>query len=369
MRRIPALDGLRGVAVLFVLVFHTTYLHRISDLDEVTWRMTRGLNVGVDIFFVLSGFLITGILIRTRHQPRYFRNFYIKRLLRIFPLYYLVIAVSVFAPILFPFLQANDVPILPYWGANFWLFLSNIWGAVPHPILGVSWSLSYEEQFYMFWPLVVLMFAGANLTRACLGLICVGVTSRGLLAFDVSENLLLVLLARLDLLAIGALVAIWDTSDRHPTEPLAWRFSKILAATAALALAVICWTAEGFWGPYMTVFGKLAVGGLTAAAIIAIKFCPAHFGVGCKMLEWRALCSFGKYSYAIYLLHSPLDAVLRRAIDINSFVFPILGTELPMQTLYWGLIGAICWCAGWSSWHLIEMHFLKFKSTLAKPPQ
>jgi peptidoglycan/LPS O-acetylase OafA/YrhL len=360
------LDGIRGIAVLLVLIFHTTYFGQASTLDNVIWRATRGMSAGVDVFFVLSGFLITGILLRERGRRYYFYNFYTKRLLRIFPLYYLMIAVSVIAPVLFPILQQNDIPLLPYWGLNYWLFLSNVWSYGPHPILGVSWSLAYEEQFYLVWPFIVAFIAFGSLVRLCLVLVAVGLISRMLLAFDLAEGIGFVLLARVDLLALGGLLACWYHSGQRSSEAEAARIAGVFFIVGMFVLAWIVIVAEGPWGPLMKSYGNLAVGCVTASAIVLAVFCQRRHAPVNAVLSSRFLRSWGKYSYAIYLLHSPLDAVLRRVIDIETFIFPIYGIELPMQIAYWTLIGTISWAAGWLSWHLFEVHFLRLRPKLLK---
>ncbi len=160
-RRLNSLDGLRGIAVLSVIAFHTLRVTgqeglfglALNRLQETAWA-------GVDLFFVLSGFLITGILLDTRDCPSYFKTFFARRTFRIFPLYYGVLAVAIFGvpailgrahlPDLYPRLLANQ-----FW---LWTYTANYLqatGAHTLPGFGHFWSLAIEEQFYWFWPLVV----------------------------------------------------------------------------------------------------------------------------------------------------------------------------------------------------------------------
>jgi len=153
----PALNGLRAVAILMVFVNHYGALAIGRTIPLMFWP-------GVDLFFVLSGFLITGILYDSRESERYFRDFYTRRALRIFPLYY---GFFVLVRILKPLLHLVYSPL--FWSN--WLYVSNLvrpwWGnpteifwpqVTPTPVvLGALWSLCVEEQFYLVWPLLVLL--------------------------------------------------------------------------------------------------------------------------------------------------------------------------------------------------------------------
>ena len=157
----PALDGLRGIAIILVLLHHLTIYRPTRGIDE--WIATVPLVgwSGVDLFFVLSGFLITGILIDARGSKRYFTSFYARRTLRIFPLYYLVVFVAL---ILVPLSQTlhrvlvgpyPDPPHLPYW-----LYYTNFSIAergLVHGWLDIAWSLAIEEQFYIVWAVLVFI--------------------------------------------------------------------------------------------------------------------------------------------------------------------------------------------------------------------
>jgi hypothetical protein len=155
----PALDGVRGIAILLVLFHHFTVFDPITGVGA--WLGFAALLgwCGVDLFFVLSGFLITGILIDARGSSRYFSSFYMRRSLRIFPLYFLVVFLSFVVLPRFPALHdvlagPTDVVQWPYW-----TYLVNFAIAdraqFLHGILDISWSLAIEEQFYIVWAVVV----------------------------------------------------------------------------------------------------------------------------------------------------------------------------------------------------------------------
>ena len=160
----PALDGLRGFSILLVLFSHNFSFITFSKLFDT----------GVDLFFVLSGFLITDILLKTKKNKKFLQTFYIRRILRIFPIYYLsLVAFLVLAP---HFAQLKEQ--YSYYQNNqifLWFYLQN-WLPIIHPppfyhtqIFGHFWSLSIEEHFYIVWPFLILAYKKSKaLINICL---------------------------------------------------------------------------------------------------------------------------------------------------------------------------------------------------------
>src|SRR5438067_7660244 len=174
---ILALDGLRGIAILLVVVCHfVSNLHIAAD--GWAWPLVAIAHAGwtgVDLFFVLSGFLITGILIDARGSDSYFKAFYARRALRIVPAYYgFLFAIFV----VLPFLHlgaGNDYMLAREHQSWYWLYLTNVMMAIgeipgrgPYPST-LFWSLAVEEQFYLLWPLIVAASPPRTLRKICVG--------------------------------------------------------------------------------------------------------------------------------------------------------------------------------------------------------
>ncbi len=174
--RMRELDSLRGVAIILVMAFqifkragnftHNEVLNSITNLTSIGW-------IGVDIFFALSGFLITSILLRTKNEKDYFKNFYARRVLRIFPLYFVTLTIIlILMPVLDPAFTAKIPSSLPY----LLLYMQNwiyIWGHITlTPFLGATWSLAIEEQFYFIWPSIVYFTSKETLAKVGIGIHC-----------------------------------------------------------------------------------------------------------------------------------------------------------------------------------------------------
>jgi len=287
VKHILELDGIRGIAVLSVMFvhFHAPYLDT-RPLGLLSAVISRGV-VGVDIFFVLSGFLITSILISTRGASNYFQAFYARRALRIFPLAFAMIAV--FYWIAVPFAHRHGLlPKLPeseqLW---YWLFLGN-WrqglGFNDGAELGHFWSLAIEEQFYILFSLVARYVPGRRLAQVCVGLIVSSSGLRILIAavFGFRTDLVRLTPLHLDPIALGALLAC---SGKVLQWAARWRWPLMLTGAVGLTLTL----PAGL---------DILASGLGAAGLVAMAVTRP---IPVLRLGWLRSC--GKYSYAMYVLH------------------------------------------------------------------
>lgn len=370
---VPALDGLRGVAILLVMAFHfvstgATLAHGDASLcDRILYGVAGAGWIGVDLFFVLSGFLITGILLDAKGSTGFLRNFYARRALRIFPLYYAYLAVLL---IIVPLAAGArfDAPFLDQvW---YWLYLPNIRAAVApavhenlfHNAAGHLWSLAIEEQFYLVWPFCVMAVARRRFAGFC-ALVIAGalVTRIGLQAMGLSAYA--VMPARADALAMGALVAL---AVRSPQGAHAARVLALPAATAAaFVIAAIAVRGSGLHiGDVWTQTAGLSVLAALFAAVVFGASRPADRALP-RVLSWRPLRNLGKYSYGIYMLHQPLIVLAAWRIDAAGGLPAVLGLQTPAVVVLALAAGAASYAAAWLSWHLYESRFLRLKARFA----
>ncbi|QSQ21675.1 acyltransferase [Pyxidicoccus parkwayensis] len=362
---LPVLDGVRGLAVLLVVLFHTTHLSDQSALGRATWWVAGAGWTGVDLFFVLSGFLITGILWEAKGQPYYFRNFYMRRFLRIFPLYYLTLAVSF---LVLPTLAGRlnlDERITTEGATWYLLYLSNfyqLWVDTTHPILGVVWSLAIEEQFYIVWPFLIGAVSYRGAIRLCLGTIALAILVRLGLTFSGAslESTYVVTFCRVDSLAMGALLSL---ALRHPEglglKAFPWMRYAVWAAVPVVLTLIVLPVGPAFETVKRT-FGYTAIA-VVYAAIVYRAVAAAPGKALNRFFSSKLLRTYGKYSYAIYLIHSPLDAILRRTSFLRTPLKPVLGSDFPMQVAFYVVAAGISLGLALVSWNLFEKHLLKLK--------
>lgn len=364
--RLPVLDGLRGVAILLVLVLHFTMYGGPpgeAGIDGFVHRFALAGWVGVDLFFVLSGFLITGILYDAKGGERYFRNFYARRILRIFPLYY---GALVFFLVLLPWLWPGHEGLaqLRSEGIWYWTYLVNVRiareGWPDFGALGHFWSLAVEEQFYLLWPLAVFLLRRRPLMALCAGAAGLAVGARLALHLADREAAAFVLLpARLDALAAGALLAL---AVRGPGGlPAAVRWAKPAAAVALAGLvALFIWKgglpAED---PAVAVAGYSLLAVLFAG-VLALALAAAPEGRPGRWLAAPWLVFFGRYSYGLYVLHHPL--LFLKPAELNYGAIPeVLGSRLPGWLLFVTLGVGVTVGLALLSWHFWEKPFLDLK--------
>lgn len=335
--------------------------------------------MGVDIFFVLSGFLITGILLDTKTSSGYFGKFYARRFLRIIPVYYLVLAVVFFVlPWFMPFNTAG-LKTIQHRQLWLWTDLTNIGFVVYRKAwansgwLGMShfWSLAIEEQFYFVWPLFVFFLSRRWLKLACLGLILVSFGFRFFLwhADPRSAAMYFPTPCRLDGLATGAFTAILlrEKSLSARVATLA-RAAAMVAIAALLALIIVRGGLFQTDKPALG-FGIPAISLLTASGIAFIAG-PRPGGTLAALLNNRFLRFSGKYSYGMYLFHG----MLRTAMDAfapSAWFIRWTGSDLAGNMVFVGLFIGLSYALALLSWHGWEKHWLKLKKHFEydRPPR
>jgi peptidoglycan/LPS O-acetylase OafA/YrhL len=365
--RAKALDGLRGISIILVMAFHIfkradfftkhEILHFVTSISYIGW-------LGVDVFFALSGFLITSILLKTRDGNHYFKNFYARRILRIFPLYYVFIVVMLLAlPTLIPDYTAN-IPVI----APFLFFYIQNWmgrlGVVGLPaFLSVTWSLAIEEQFYLIWPAVVYHTRRETLIKIGLGIILISLLYRiqAVLFWQSAEYVANFFyfdtLTRFSEIIFGAVLAAlfidpdWRARIRLFSLPI---FLVSFSAYAALCIYLFPGLIPYYSNIPLTLWSYTLVP-LFSTSLIGILVTGSETNLIRRFFQNKILVFFGKYSYSMYLLHMPVALLL-----LN----PMYDTHLRGWKMYFAYIVlayVITALGALFTWHFLEKHMLNLK--------
>jgi peptidoglycan/LPS O-acetylase OafA/YrhL len=350
--RLQALDGLRALSVLGVI------------LSGFHWLAPFGW-IGVLVFYVLSGFLITRILVDERARASspgsYLGRFYFRRSLRIFPLYfaYLLLLDLAFATVSLPSGWPEARPYAFTYTVNFGMMLREVEAG---PAVGHLWTLSVEEQFYLLWPLVVWLVPQRSLARLAVSLILAGplvrLSSRSWLGMDVGQ-LYVSSLTHVDAFAFGALLAVHD---------FGWlrRAARAAAVSGAVALALGLTVVVATSGSFRTLGYREGLGdadawlwGYTVLDACAALLILAALRGELRLLGHPALAYVGKVSYGVYLFQRPLVGIYTNAVQPQLAEF--LPSPLLQQLIGVGLCAAAAIGLASASYHLLEAPLLRWR--------
>jgi peptidoglycan/LPS O-acetylase OafA/YrhL len=371
--RLPALDGVRGSAFLLVFLYHIRYFavqpaetgweHIYSNVVSLGWT-------GVGLFFVLSGFLITGILLDTRDNPDYFKAFYLRRTVRIFPLYYVSLATLFVA---LPFAldligrgRLVDRSLIHSSQLSAWFYFLN-WQAglrgfeTVTPLASHFWSLAIEEQFYLVWPTVVRKFTPRVLAMVCGAMVLVSLVLRIILHLNHLPDLAYAeTFSWTDALAMGSFLAI---ALRRPSS---WKIVTAIvpyvAIVAFASLALLFWRTENTSGGSLSwgTIGMTLTSALFAACLALIVNSPPA-GIANRIASSSPLRFFGKYSYCLYVCHQPIIVLLiASGWGVDRFTHVLGHRSIAIVALHCIALG-LSITVSLISWNLLEKQFLKLK--------
>jgi peptidoglycan/LPS O-acetylase OafA/YrhL len=303
-RYVPCLEGIRGYGFLFVFCGHYFLPGQLAHPGTVRLKLLTALSslglFAVPAFFVLSGYLIGGILYDTRHREGYFRVFYTRRILRVFPVYYVTLLA------ILAFYAIRGIPANYLFWTHF-LYIQNLFPGYAHRIGGpVStihfWSLAVEEQFYLLWPLVVWLFPDR---RKLMGIATMLIVFSGTLRlaapllWSSPKAILWFTPTRVDAVLLGVMLGlIRQDTIYERIKPLAkW----IVLAGGATAISLAIWQGEGWSKTYLGEEVWIPLVNFTAVAIIiAVMEENSLLNRACSQ---RWICWLGSLSYSLYVFH------------------------------------------------------------------
>ncbi len=364
---IAPLDGLRGIAVLLVIVFHFSWTFPlVGPLAKPLKLLFWSGWIGVDLFFVLSGYLITRGLVAesTKATGTRLKLFWMRRVLRIFPLYYVVLIFGTIVGLFF-----NVAP--PVW--SYWVYMQNYTLAFDtffERWTAHFWSLAIEEQFYFVWPILALMVPRKKMIPMTITLIAACFLLRAGLAFKLhiwpAETTIKFLyratFTRADGLLLGALVAILQHEQEHPVARFWKRIRKVAWFGSGLMLLGLAAAAHGLNGEdrRVVVVGYFLLAFFFAATVSFASDGSLPDGIR-RLLMSPPLVACGKVSYGMYLFHWLLVVTSIPWLEwLYAGVSPAVRVVLGLDVIVLG--GLLTYGIAAASFTYIEAPFLRLKS-------
>lgn len=373
LNHIRALDGTRGIAVIAVMLYHFMHVPLVSSskFDQIFGDVLRLGWIGVDLFFVLSGFLITRILIQAKQVQLfsgYLKTFYKKRVLRIFPLYYiyLIFMFFIFFPLIAHHLDGIEKERLMLANHDqiwFWMYLSNIKQVINGTFYGASvghlWSLSIEEQFYFIWPFLVYFLSIKTIKKITIGILVFAPLLR--LAMWQSGaspiSIYVFTFTRMDALAMGSLVAVLvkqQITINHQRLVLFFSLLRIISLCSIFYFDV-----RPDVNPFVYTVGYSLLAFTFGSLVLLLQ---SNYAGGLRIFfNSRFLVFTGKYSYALYMFHPLVRNAMLKVLGTPKLV---AGNQLLWSLLFIVTSGVVSVLLALASWHLFEKWFLKVKNKI-----
>lgn len=367
-KHIPILDGIRAYAVLMVCIVHFFQVDESSLYDTnqylgvFLFKFSQIGLKGVELFFILSGFLITGILINSKKSPNFFKTFYLRRFIRIFPLYYFVLAISF---LVLPYFinvdtAGKDVIKQQAW---LWTYTSNLSGffnqsswdaSLNFPSFGHFWSLCVEEHFYIFWPFLIYFSSEKWLTRIMWSLVALSVFS--VIFVYVFGDLIPVLkwstIRCSGVLSIGGLISYYRQNTLQ--------YNRIIKISKKLILPFgILFVLVNFIPRIYEIHDVLTFYTSVLFFVFVLVISLEENKIMSNLFNHKSLYFIGKISYGIYVYHGLLRPYFKTYIYENMQQY--INNGIVCSLLFTGIATSISIVIAWISWQLIESPVLKLK--------
>ena len=351
IRYYKELDGVRAIAALMVMFFHFCggIVTNNSFLLLIKKVSIFG-QTGVSLFFVLSGFLITRLLLNSKTQKKYFFNFYIKRVLRIFPLYYFFLLVFYFVlPLVL------KTPLIEFkYQYFYWIYLQNFAMTFNWFSNGPShfWSLAVEEHFYFFWPFIIYFFCIKKIIVVIFLVIILSILTRVIL-IKYNYDVFYFTFSRMDELALGALLAVAEIKHL-----LTNKNSKVFLLLFVIVLipTLLIWILNNASGNNTLQVFKFILLATSFFSLIGYVITVKESSILKKLLCLKPILYTGKISYGLYVYHPLCFFLFNKYISSNSFILNLVGSFL------------LSYLTSSLSYYFIELRFLNLKKYFISNP-